>query len=278
MPIRTATVPAPVRSLRSDMLAVYPIGDPHLGLMTWAPETGENWDLRKGLRVLEAAIVDLADKGTEAASAVLAPLGDVFHSDDDTNRTRRSGHVLDVDGRWVKIMKATIDLFVFGIDHLLTKHEHVTFICPPGNHDDYSAMMLSIALEKYFRKEPRVYIDSTPSHRYYHRFGKNLLVFTHGHTRKIQGLPALMSNERRADWGEVEHCHAFTGHVHNRALFEHGGVTIETTRTLAPKDRYAHEYGYLSDRDMHRVVFDAEGGEESRTIARAQTLIRRLAA
>ena len=272
VPARVGSIAPPTEQLSDELLAVYPIGDPHLGMLAWAPETGQNWDLSKGVAILEKAIDDLVQRGARTSKAILAPLGDVLHSDDDRNRTRRSGHHLDVDGRWTKIMKATLGVVVYLVDRTLQHHAVVDVIIPPGNHDDLSAQMISIGLAAYYRNEPRVHVETEPSHFYYRRHGDVLLGFTHGHTSKRADLGAIMATDQPRHWGETTHRHWITGHVHHSSKDELRGCTVETFRTLTARDHYAHTAGYRSGRDMHRIVYHQTRGEVERSIVHATSL------
>lgn len=259
-------VPPPVEHLDEDLLAVYPMGDPHVGLYTWAEEVGENFDLK----IAEAELVGVADKlvalAPAAKHALVINLGDFFHSDTPMNRTARSGHALDVDGRFAKVQRIGIRIMRRIIDRALEKHEHVTVVNEIGNHDDQSALMLAICLAQFYEREPRVTIDTSPAKFHWYRFGKCLLGVTHGDTCKMKDLGEIMANDRPHDWGETEHRHWFCGHVHHDSVKELRGVTVETFRTLAPGDAWHRAAGYRAGRDMKVDVFHREHGRISRSI------------
>src|SRR5690606_21573863 len=42
-----------------DSLTVYPLGDPHIGMLSWAPETGAHFDLTIACRELLACVNEL---------------------------------------------------------------------------------------------------------------------------------------------------------------------------------------------------------------------------
>ena len=99
--------PGPDRS-NDDLLCVYPMGDPHLGMYAWAEETGSDFDLDIAERNLVRAVDHLVDLAPDASSALIINLGDFFHADNQSNKTSRSGNVLDVDTRWAKVLRAGI--------------------------------------------------------------------------------------------------------------------------------------------------------------------------
>ena len=252
-------VPPPAATT-ADLLCVYPMGDPHLGMYAWASETGEDFDLDIAERNLVAAVDHLVDLAPPADEALIINLGDFFHSDTNQNRTARSGHALDVDTRWAKVLSIGIRTMRRCIDRALLKHRTVRVICEIGNHDDHSSVMLALCLSNYYEREPRVVIDTSPEKFHWHRFGDCLIGVTHGDTVKFKDLAGVMAVDRAKDWGETKHRHWYCGHVHHDTVKELPGVTVETFRTLAARDNWHHAAGYRSGRDMKCDVWHRRYG------------------
>lgn len=255
-----------------DLLAVYPMGDPHIGMLSWAPETGEDFNLTKAKKIMCGAMSDLVRRGPSAKNALIINLGDFFHSDNEQNRTSRSGHALDVDGRWQKVLRVGLEIMVYMIDQALATHENVTVINEIGNHDDHSAMFLSVALDAYYRNEPRINIDLSPSRFHWFRFGKCLIGVTHGHNQKSDSLESIMAAERSKDWGETDHRFWYCGHIHHIVKKEMRGCMIESFRTLSPRDAWSANAGYKSGRDMNRITLHKDFGEVGRETVNASYL------
>lgn len=247
-----------------DLLTVIPMGDPHFGLLTWARETGDAFDLDIGERLTFAAVDRLASLTPPSGRALLLNLGDYFHADNGTNRTPQSGNPLDVDGRFPKIASVGFRAMIRCVRRLLEKHRVVYVRNNPGNHDPHQAAMLTIAVQAYFHDEPRVIVEDTPSAFYFHRFGKQLIGSTHGDGPKLAELPLIMANDAPQDWAASEfrvwHC----GHVHHDQIKELVGCTVETHRTLASGDAWHRWKGYRAGRDMKAIVYHREYGEDVR--------------
>ena len=256
-----------------DLLCVYPMGDPHFGMFSWAPETGANFDLKIAEDLLCRAADHLVATAPAASEALVINLGDFFHSDDSTNRTRRSGHPLDVDGRRPKILEVGVRAMRRVIERALEKHDRVRVWNMIGNHDDDSSIALGLMLRFMFESNPRVEIEVTPRVRVYHEFGANLIGATHGHTVKPTELPGVMAVEQRAAWGRTTHQHWYTGHIHHDTKKEKHGVIVESFRTLAAPDSYAAEHGFNSGRDMKVDVWHREHGKISRNIIGVERLV-----
>lgn len=250
-----------------DLLCVYPMGDPHLGMFAWGLETGDNFDLEIAERNLCAAVDQLVAGSPAAKEALIINLGDFFHSDNSSNQTTRSHHALDVDTRWAKVLRVGIRTMRRCIDRALEKHGTVRVICEIGNHDDHSSIMLALCLEQYYEREPRVVIDTSPALFHWYRFGANLIGTHHGHTTKLERLPGVMACDRKEDWGQTDHRYFYTGHVHHDSAKEYPGVIVETFRTLAPKDAYAAGAGYRAGQDMKcDVVHKVHGRIQRNTV------------
>jgi len=256
-----------------EMLAVYPMGDPHIGMRAWAEETqGEDFDLPIAIETTKTAIDALVTQGPRADQALIVNLGDYFHADNFEGRTARSGHSLDVDSRWPKVLLAGLELMVYIIQRALEHHREVRVINEIGNHDDHTAIMLSVYLSAYYRNEPRVQIDLSPSRFHYHKFGRNLFGVTHGHSVKHESLESIMAHDQPEWWGETDHRYWFIGHVHHSKRQDYRGCVVETFRTLAPVDAWAAEAGYRSKRDMNRISFHETFGEVERSTVNAAYL------
>jgi len=251
-------------SARDDLMAVYPLGDPHIGVLCWAAETGQDWDLA----IAERAFLEVFDRLVKTAppckQSVIVNLGDYFHYDNMEGVTTRSGHSLDTDGRYAKMVSVGMDIMRRMIESALERHETVRIINACGNHDDTSSMFLAVALDHIYENEPRVVVDKSPTPFHYVEFGKNLIGVHHGHSCKSDRLPGVMAADKPEEWGRTIFRTWLTGHIHHDTKKEHAGCTTESFRTLAAKDSYATWGGYRSLQDSKCLVLHADHGEIER--------------
>lgn len=259
-----------------DLLTVYPVGDPHFGLRTHLEESGEDFDTEKAEADLIAAFDQMISVTPNTEEALLLILGDLFHADDETARTKRSGNALDVSDRHSIVTRIVFRALLHVIRRLLTHHQKVEVWLNRGNHDDQSAYAMSLLLDAFFAKEPRVTVCTNPGYFKYKRWGNNLFGSTHGHTAKMPDLPLIMATDRKADWGETEHHVWFVGHIHHKTK-ERIGADVESFNTLVPPDSWHHGEGYRSKRNMEAIVYHRRYGECQRFKADI-TLIREKAA
>lgn len=262
--IKPARAINPPKREDADLCAVYPIGDPHIGMYSWHEETGENFDLDIAASDLSAAMAEITRSTPPAETAVIVNLGDYFHADDSANRTPRGQNALDVDGRFAKVIRIGAMILVGIVQAALRRHQRVIVRNESGNHDPHSSLWLPVVLDAYFRAEPRVEVVMDPTPFWYHRHGKVLVGTTHGHGPKPKDLPGIMATDRPQDWGETEYRYWIHGHIHSQTRHEFPGCTVESFRTLAGKDHWHTAEGYRSGRDINSLVMHREYGEVAR--------------
>lgn len=258
MPERKLILPRAYRS--SDKLAVYPVGDHHVGMLAWALETGgENYDLKISRDRLATATRYLVDQAPACDTALIAFLGDFFHTDSYRAVTFASGHLLDADVRYPKMVALGYDMIIYMIEAALEKHQDVHVIFEKGNHDPSTAAVIAITLARHFRDNPRVHIDDSPAWFHYFQFGKVALGTNHGDRTKPAGLLPVMAADQAKMWGETTYRMFMTGHVHHESRKEFPGGFVESFGILAPSDAFAAIGGWRSICQMHALVFHKDG-------------------
>lgn len=246
-----------------DLLAVYPLGDPHFGMYAWWQDAGADFDLDIAERLTIGAIDRLVLSAPNASTALMLNLGDMFHADNQRNQSQ-SGHQLDVDGRWAKVQQVGLRAKIHCIRRLREKHARVIVRINRGNHDGHSAYALALMLSCYFREDPAVEIDLSPAVAWYFQFGQTLIGTTHGDTLKGADLAAIMASDKPKEWGDTTHRFWYVGHVHHHDSKEYRGCIVEYFRTLAARDAWHQGQGYRSGRDMRLIVIHKQHGDIER--------------
>jgi hypothetical protein len=248
-----------------DLEVFYPLGDPHIGMLAWARETGESFDLKIAERTLFDTVDLLVERAPAAKRGVLVNVGDFFHADDDNQRTPSGGNKLDVDCRASKVAQVGFNLLRRLVDRMLEKHPLVKVINVCGNHDPKMSRMLSMWLAAVYEREPRAEIAPSENPFVYHRFGTNLVGVCHGDGAKPEQLGAIMAADQPKWWGETEFRMWLTGHIHHLTRKElPGNVVVESFRTMASRDYWHHWKGYRAGRSLNAITLHRENGEASR--------------
>lgn len=258
--------PTPAPHLNDDsLLTVYAVGDAHLGMFAWSRETGENFDLKIAERELVHAVDMLIERTPPSKNATFLNVGDWFHVQGDEQRTPTSGVKLDADSRFGKIAEIGFRTMRRCVDALLKKHEVVTVVSVPGNHDPHMARMLAMWMRAVYENEPRVVIEDNNHPYLYQVHGKNLIGYFHGDGAKFEAMMGIMATDKPKEWGAAEFRFWYGGHVHHKIRKEFTGGTVETFNTLAPKDYWHTHRGYRSQQSMTAITHDAEYGEITRS-------------
>lgn len=259
-----AKIPASRKPKQEDLCFVLPIGDHHLGMLAWAAETGEDYDIEISDNLLRQAVDYLVDASPACETALIASLGDFNHYDSFESVTPTARNQLDADGRFPKMIRASSRLLRYSIESALRKHQNVHVIVEIGNHDLASSIWMMELLQQVYEKNDRVKIDTGPGHFHYFQFGKCLVGTHHGHGTKLEKLANIMAADVPEMWGQSTYRHWFTGHIHHEKIKDHDGVRVETCAVLAPADAYARNKGYRSRRQIQSILLHKDIGEIGR--------------
>lgn len=260
---RVDATPAP-DSTSGELLAAYPVGDHHNGMLSWNKETGADYDLVIGEKLLASAIEYLTAATPACDQAIIPFLGDFTHYDSVHAVTPTSGNLLDADSRYPKMIRVAIRSMRYLVGAALRRHKRVHIIVEIGNHDLFSAIFLVECLANIYENEPRVTIDTSPAHYHYFEFGACLIGTHHGHGAKMDKLPLIMATDRAQIWGRTKHRYWWTGHVHHQQSMDYQGCSVESFRILPPPDAWAAQKGYRPIRDMKAIILHKEHGEVAR--------------
>ena len=248
-----------------DHLCLFVLTDAHVGMAAWGDETrAGNWDLKIAEDTIVKWIIKAVQMAPKTKTCVLGQLGDFLHYTSLIAQTPTSGHPLDADGRFQKMIRVGIRVLRRVIAVLLTKYEHVHVIPAAGNHDDAAAAIFKESFPIFYEHEPRVSFDSTPSVYHAYEFGNVSLYFTHGHKSKFGSVDRVMASLFSGMFGRTAFRYCHQGHLHHSRKEEGVLMEQEIHPTLAAPDAYAALNGYISKRSASCVVYHREYGEVTR--------------
>lgn len=256
-------VPAPAYS-NADLVTVYPVPDAHVGLQAWGKETGEDYDTEKAASRVREWVASCVAASPASETAIILGVGDLTHSDDQTNATPRSKHVLDVDTRHFRTIDVTIAAMASAVESAAAKHQKVIVRILPGNHDPHTYMAVLFALAERYRDNARIDVQKIPGEFFAFQFGKVLIAAHHGDKAKAERLVMFMADQYPEMWGKSRHRFLFTGHLHHQKSQDIGGVQWEQLRAVTARDAYAVAHGYTARAQMQGITMHKESGEVSR--------------
>jgi len=268
---RLPPVAAPA-ACNAKLCNVYTFTDYHMGMLAWHKEGGADWDIGIASRILAGAFDAMIAGAPAADTCVIAQLGDFLHYDGLVAATPTSGHPLDADGRFSKMVSATIKALRGLVDRALLKHRRVIVLMAEGNHDLASSVWLRHMFKALYEHEPRVEVIDSELPYYAFEFGSVMLGWHHTHLAKMASLPSIFAAQFREMWGKCTKVYIHTGHLHHRQLKEDGGATVEQHPTLAAKDAYSARNGYFAERAAIGITYHADYGEVARNTVRPEML------
>lgn len=226
--------------------------DLHLGKLSWAEESGEDYDIKITEQLaLEAVESLIKQSSVYSIERIVYPIGSDFFNVNSKLNTTVHGTPQQEDTRWQKTFVKGIDIYVKQIDRL-SQIAPVDVINVPGNHDEERMFYLGEVLSAWFRNNSNVTVDNRAIKRKYYSYGKNLIGFTHGYYEKINELPLIMSLEVPELWANSKWREWQTGDKHHKkelftALkeFEQKGVMVRILRSLTANDAWHFDKGYV---------------------------------
>lgn len=255
---------------KDNLLALITITDFHMGMYAWEAETGDDWDMEISKKVFLNAVHDLIQGCPSAGVGLLNQLGDFLHFDGLLALTPASGHILDADTRYSKLVELAMSVITEAVHMMLKKFGVVHVIQAEGNHDPAGSIWLRKHIKHVFADEIRVTVDDTEFPYYAYLHGETMLGFHHGHKVKLAQLHKLFAAEPRyrAMWGKATKTYIHTGHMHHERVVEDGGAIAEQHPTLSARDAYATRGGWVSNRGAKAITYDKAEGEIHRITVR----------
>lgn len=262
-------VPAP-KSSDGELLTLLTITDFHLGMYAYEAETGDDWDVHIARDVFLNSVNDMIKASPKSGTGVLCQLGDFLHWDGILSVTPQSGHILDADTRYGKLVELAMSVMAEAVMMMLRRFEKVIVVSAEGNHDISGSIWLRKHIKHLFANEPRLQVIDNDFPYYAHLHGKTMLGFHHGHKVKLAQLHKLFASEPRfrGMWGQADYTYIHTGHYHHERLIEDGGAIAEQHPTLSGRDAYAARGGWVSGRGAKVITYHKTDGEVARITVR----------
>lgn len=262
---RVPPAPEPATSVPA-LCNVYTLTDLHMGMYAWHEEGNKDWDLNIAQMTATNVFAELMHSAPGAEVGVIAQLGDLLHYDSLNAVTPTSGHILDADTRFEKMVRYAAKTMRTLVDMALQKHEEVHVIMAEGNHDMASSAWLRTFFAMLYENEPRVAIDTSAKPYYCLQHGKVMLMWHHGHLSKNDQLPMIAASEFPEVWGDTTKRYAHSGDKHHKEMRqkEYAGMLVEQHTTLAARDAYASRHGWSSERSASAITYHAGFGEVGR--------------
>ena len=252
----------------ADLLTMYTLTDAHIGMLAWHRENMQaDWDLTIAEAVIVGCFEQIIKSSPDSETAVLNQLGDLLHYDGLSAVTPTSGHVLDADGRFTKMVEVAVRVLRRIINMLLAKHKTVHVILAEGNHDMASSVWLRTMFKALYENEPRITVDDSALPYYAYEFGVVMLAFHHSHLKKFGAMREIIPAMFSEMWGRTKKRYCHTGNFHHTKEDEAAGLKVFQHPTLAARDAYASRGAWFSDREICSITYHKKFGQGMRVYA-----------
>jgi hypothetical protein len=231
-----------------------------MGMLARSSETGADWNVEIAEAMLIAAFEDMIRRAPPAGKIILNIQGDFLHFDSLKPVTPTSGHILDADGSFSHMIKASVRVLRRLCDLALMFHGSVIVVFLPGNHDLAGQVWLRHMFAALYEHEPRLSVVDNETPYFVIEHGRNMLCFHHGHMKKPEALPLLFATRFAEAWGRTVHRVIHAGHYHHEKKVEFSGIKFHQHSTLAPADKHSSDFGYDSMREAVCITYHAVMG------------------
>lgn len=264
--------PAKKKQHIRNLLNLYTLTDYHIGCLSWAEETGADWDIKIAEDLAIRAFSYLIESSPDAEVGFFNQLGDYLHYDSQQSITPTNKHLLDADGRPTKMIRAALRVSRAIIEMMAKKYRKVVVLMAEGNHDPHSSAWLRETFSMFYEKTPHIEVITEVAPYYAYEWGTNMLAFHHGHMKKKDSLDEVFVASYREMYGRTKLMHIHCGHQHHRYMKEKNTGIVEMHPTLAAADAYSVRHGYNSGRAMQVISYHKEFTETSRNMVHAHML------
>lgn len=260
----------------TDIIPWFQIGDGHIGMLAHYKEVGHNFNLKIAEQELSFALCKMIDDAPDCERCVIQDCGDMTHYFNMEGRTQ-SGHDLDYDTRFHKMIDVYVRLMENVVDKALTKFKYVDIIINQGNHSRTNDFWMVFLLRALYKNNERLHVLDNTNIFIPYRMGNTFVMTHHSDKCKPTALASVMATDYAEDWGDSTYRYIDIGHIHHRSVAkEMNGVTVESWNQLAPADKYAHEGGWRSRSCLTCVLRSKTYGEKGRFTLTAEEVKDRL--
>jgi len=251
---------------------VLDIADLHIGKLATKDGANDTYNVDMAIDRAIRGSMDLINKSEPYnIDKIFFIIGnDVLHIDNAKTRTTTSGTPQDTDGMWYDNFKIARGVYCH-IINMLSSISDVEVIHCPSNHDYMTGFMLADAVQCYFHNNKNITFNVDNNHRKYTKYGKNMMMFSHGDGCKIDQIPYLSAHESSKIWYETKYRYGYLHHIHHKDYFkfrsgkDYIGMTVEYLRSPSGTDRWHADNGYTGAKvALEAFIHHPENGQVCR--------------
>ena len=199
-------------------------------------------------------------KGLNIEKFILPIGNDGLNSEGYSRATTKGTPQQDAE-EWQQTFRGYWKLLITAIDYL-SAFAPVDVIVVQGNHDFERMFYIVEVIESLYRDCEFVTVDNNYDSRKYYRYGKNMLMFTHGDKEKPAQMPLLMATEQPLMFAECPNREVHCGHQHREIVNTYHGIKVRFLPSICTNDAWHKTMGYNAPREAQAYIWNKETGCE----------------
>ena len=247
----------PVYNFKVGSLVAYEISLPdfHYGKIGTISQAQANRDFLNTIKELHRKA-----EGLNIEKFILPIGNDGLNSEGFSRATTKGTPQHDAE-EWQQTFRGYWKLLVVAIDYL-SAFAPVDVIVVQGNHDFERMFYIGEVIESWYKDYSGVTVDNSYESRKYYRYGKNMLMFTHGDKEKTADMPLLMATEQPLMFAACPNREVHCGHLHREIVNTYQGVKVRFLPSICTNDAWHKSKGYSAPREAQAYIWNKEKGCE----------------
>lgn len=201
----------------------------------------------------------LNDIKLDQVDRFLLPIGNDGLNSEGLRLTTTAGTPQHDSAPWYETFSTYVSTIIEAIE-LLNRYAPVDVIVIQGNHDWERMFYAGDVIKAYFRHTASVSVLNTPEPRKYYKYGKCLIMYTHGDKEKAADMPLIMATEQPLMFAETKHREVHCGHLHKEMLNEFRGIKVRFLPSICTTDDWHKQMGYDHYRCAQAFIWNQEKG------------------
>jgi hypothetical protein len=247
-----------LHKVRNGMMLLLSIPDIHIGKLSDAWETGDDYNIEIARKLYLDAVRHMLERAqafAPIARIVIVIGNDMMHFDGSRYSTTK-GTPQVPSGIWQRVFRVTWETAVEAIE-MCRQVAPTEVQCHPDNHAGDASFYIGDVLWAYYRNTDGVTVDNAPREYKMVRHGDVLIMLGHGDKAKYPNLVGEMARLWPRDFAECSFKEIHLGHLHSKQLEDDfHSVWCRRNPSLSGTDSWHAGMGYSGRKAAQCFVYD----------------------
>ena len=244
----------------NQMMEICPV-ELHMGKLSNADETGENYDLKICKSIFENLVIRISQIQQEkkCGRAVVIIGSDFFNSESDNMTTNKTPQQNDT--RYKKLFLSGLELYTKALLTFRKLFNEVEVRICSGNHARAMEFFLYIALAQYFKDDDIINFVEDYKDTQAIQFGNCAIFYNHGDAN-LKRTKASMAAEFYEIWGKTIYRELHLGHLHKEVTVDdESGMITRRIGSPCATDAWHYTNRFIGAIKKHQIfIWDKNDG------------------